>query len=165
MTLVREIAPAGSRLAAGWHRLMLQRLLKPALSPRVAIAAQRRRVELLTRSLLLPRGVRREAAPQGEWLHPEAPPVRAGSVLYLHGGAYCIGSSAIHRNLTMRLARESGLPVFALDYRLAPEHPWPAPLDDALAAFDALPGTGAGQAARSTQGDSSLLYTSDAADE
>lgn len=119
---------------------MLQRLLKPALSPRVAVAAQRRRVELLTRSLLLPRGVRREATPQGEWLHPDAPPVRAGSVLYLHGGAYCIGSAASHRNLTMRLARASGLPVFALDYRLAPEHPWPAPLDDALAAFDAMPG-------------------------
>lgn len=140
MTVIREIAPAGSALLAGWHRLMLQRLLKPALSPRLAIAAQRRRVELLTRSLLLPRGVRRETAPRGEWLHPEAPPVRSGSVLYLHGGAYCIGSPASHRNLTMRLARETGLPVFALDYRLAPEHPWPAPLDDALAAFDAMPG-------------------------
>jgi cation diffusion facilitator CzcD-associated flavoprotein CzcO/acetyl esterase/lipase len=140
MTPIRVIAPAGSRLMAGWQRWGLQRLLKPMFSPTRTVAAQRRRVELLARSQPLPRGVRREPVAHGEWLHPDAPPVRAGSVLYLHGGAYCVGSPASHRSLTMRLARETGLPVLALDYRLAPEHPWPAPVEDALAAFDAMPG-------------------------
>ena len=140
MTPIQEIPPTGSRLMAGLQRWALQRWLKPMLTSSQPLAAQRRRVELLARSQPLPRGVTREATSHGEWLRPDAPPVRAGSVLYLHGGAYCVGSAASHRNLTMRLARETGLPVFALNYRLAPEHPWPAPLEDALAAFDAMPG-------------------------
>ena len=140
MPQIQEIAPAGSRLIAGWHRASLRALLRPVLNPRVSVEAQRRRADLLGRLQPLPRVVRREPTPQGEWLRPEAPPVRAGSVLYLHGGAYCIGSPTSHRNLTVRLARETGLPVFVPHYRLAPEHPWPAPLEDALAAFDAMPG-------------------------
>lgn len=140
MALIQVIAPAGSRLMAGGQRLALRLLLKPVLRASVSLQAQRRRAELLGRTQLLPHGVRREAASNGEWLRPDAPPVRSGSILYLHGGAYCIGSPASHRNLTTRLARETGLPVFALNYRLAPEHPWPAPLEDALAAFDAMPG-------------------------
>jgi cation diffusion facilitator CzcD-associated flavoprotein CzcO/acetyl esterase/lipase len=64
--------------------------------------------------------------------------VKPGVILYLHGGAYCVGSAAGHRALTARLAAASGLPVFSLDYRLAPEHPFPAAIDDAVAAFRAL---------------------------
>jgi acetyl esterase/lipase len=58
-----------------------------------------------------------------------------GAVLYLHGGAYVFCSPRTHRVLTSRLARDSGLPVFVPKYRLAPEHPFPAALDDALAAY------------------------------
>lgn len=136
---LREIAPAGSALMAAVHRRMLQLLLKPAFSPERDIASQRRRVDLLGSLQPLPRGVRREPAARGEWLRPVHGSA-AGSVMYLHGGAYCVGSPASHRALTTRIARATGLPVFVLDYRLAPEHPWPAALDDALAAFDALPG-------------------------
>lgn len=64
------------------------------------------------------------------------PPERAaGAILYLHGGGYVIGSLNTHRSLTARLARESSCAVYSLDYRLAPEHPFPAGLDDAEAAF------------------------------
>jgi len=60
-------------------------------------------------------------------------------VLYFHGGSYVYGSAqTTHADLLARLALESGLPVIGLDYRLAPEHPFPAALDDARAAFDAL---------------------------
>src|SRR5690606_6978309 len=52
--------------------------------------------------------------------------------------AYCVGSPATHRSLTARLAKFTGYPVWALDYRLAPEHPHPAALEDALAAYRAL---------------------------
>jgi epsilon-lactone hydrolase len=60
------------------------------------------------------------------------------AVLYLHGGAYCLGSPATHRNLAGRLAAAVGCPVFTLDYRLGPEHPFPAAVDDGVAAVDGL---------------------------
>src|SRR5690606_10761344 len=60
------------------------------------------------------------------------------AVLYLHGGGYTIGSLTTHRSLAARLAHETGAAVYQLDYRLAPEHPYPAALEDAVAAFDAL---------------------------
>lgn len=59
----------------------------------------------------------------------------AATVLYLHGGGYAVGSPATHRGLAGLLARETGCAVQVLDYRLAPEHPYPAALDDAEAAF------------------------------
>jgi acetyl esterase/lipase len=58
--------------------------------------------------------------------------------LYLHGGAFVGGSPVTHRALTWRLAAGTGMPVHALDYRLAPEHPFPAALTDAVAAYTAL---------------------------
>jgi acetyl esterase/lipase len=68
------------------------------------------------------------------WVAPvgaQAPPV----VLYLHGGAYVCCSVDTHRPILERLARRVPARVLALDYRLAPEHPFPAALDDALAAY------------------------------
>jgi acetyl esterase/lipase len=55
-------------------------------------------------------------------------------VLYLHGGSYVTGSPALYRNFTWRIAVATRARVLALDYRLAPEHPFPAALDDAFAA-------------------------------
>lgn len=60
------------------------------------------------------------------------------AVVYLHGGGYTIGGIASHEALTSRLALAAGCPLFALDYRLAPEHPFPAAVDDAAAACRAL---------------------------
>lgn len=57
------------------------------------------------------------------------------ALLYLHGGGYCIGSITSHRGLAAALSRAAGLRVLLLDYRLAPEHPFPAGLDDAVAAY------------------------------
>ncbi|WP_426570888.1 alpha/beta hydrolase [Aquihabitans sp. McL0605] len=59
-------------------------------------------------------------------------------VLYLHGGGYCSGSLDTHRGLAGSLALACGRTVVALDYRLAPEDPFPAALNDALLAFDQL---------------------------
>jgi monoterpene epsilon-lactone hydrolase len=59
-------------------------------------------------------------------------------VLYLHGGGFIIGSSTTHRGLTGHLAKASGCNVITPDYRLAPEHPFPAALDDAEAVYSAL---------------------------
>lgn len=71
---------------------------------------------------------------QGEW-HRSVRADGTRSVLYLHGGGYVFGSPKTHRGLTFALARCSGFDVFSLDYRLAPEHPCPAALEDALRAY------------------------------
>src|SRR5262245_12364757 len=56
-------------------------------------------------------------------------------VLYLHGGAYISGSPTHYRHFTWRIASATRACVWALEYRLAPEHPFPAALIDALAAY------------------------------
>jgi len=72
-----------------------------------------------------------------EWLQP--PGVRTDAVvLYLHGGGYVIGSPRSHRHLAAAIARAAGARALSLDYRLAPEHPFPAALDDAVAAYQWL---------------------------
>jgi acetyl esterase/lipase len=69
-----------------------------------------------------------------EWL--SAPGARAdAAVLYLHGGGYVIGSPRSHRHLAAAIGRAASSPVLLPDYRLAPECPYPAAVDDAVAAY------------------------------
>ena len=63
-------------------------------------------------------------------------------ILYVHGGGYVMGSAGSHRDMTGRLSQAAGARVLSLNYRLAPEHPFPAPVDDALAAYRWLLGQG-----------------------
>jgi monoterpene epsilon-lactone hydrolase len=73
----------------------------------------------------------------GDWHQPQgAPDNRA--LLYLHGGAWMIGSPAMYRGFVSRLAHRIKTNALVIDYRLAPEHPFPAGLDDCLAAYDYL---------------------------
>ncbi len=89
----------------------------------------------------------------GEWISvPESSPER--TLLYLHGGGYCIGSIDTHRGLVAEIARASGCRALAVDYRLAPEHPFPAALDDALAAWRYLLSQGCEPSRASIVGDS-----------
>ena len=60
------------------------------------------------------------------------------AILYLHGGAFCLGNPRSHRSITSHLALASGLPVWTPDYRLAPEHAHPAAIDDAMACVHAM---------------------------
>ena len=62
----------------------------------------------------------------------------AGTLLYFHGGGYAIGSPASHRHLAAALAAAARVRAYALDYRRAPEHPFPAAVDDALAGYRGL---------------------------
>jgi acetyl esterase/lipase len=76
-----------------------------------------------------------------EWvLAPGADPDRR--LLYLHGGAWTSGGLDSHRPLSARLSAATGAAVLAVDYRLAPEHPFPAGLDDCLAGYGWLRGHG-----------------------
>ncbi len=56
------------------------------------------------------------------------------AVVYFHGGGFCAGSIGSHASLAAEIARQLDLPVISVEYRLAPEHPWPAAPDDAEAA-------------------------------
>lgn len=56
-------------------------------------------------------------------------------ILYFHSGGFCLGYSNVHRDLAARISKVSGIPVYAVDYRLAPENPYPAANDDCLNAY------------------------------
>ncbi len=75
-------------------------------------------------------------------------------VLFLHGGGYVTGSPALYRHFTWRIATATRMRVLAIDYRLAPEHPFPAALDDAVAAYRWLVGGGADPQCLMVMGDS-----------
>ena len=74
--------------------------------------------------------------------------------LYLHGGGYVIGSPATHREFARRLSKETGGGVLTIDYRLAPEDPFPAPVEDAVSAYRWLLDQGHEPGALSIGGDS-----------
>jgi len=128
------------RAGAAFQRAFLRCCFKPFIGPPFGARAQRRVVNLL--APLMP-GVRGLAYRR---LHAGALPIEIvtpaqageGAILYLHGGAFCLASARTHRSITSRLARGAGMPVWVPEYRLAPEHPCPAALDDALACYDAM---------------------------
>jgi acetyl esterase/lipase len=72
-----------------------------------------------------------------EWLRPKDP--AAGKVLlYLHGGAYVLGSCRTHRQMVSHIARAAGINALVPEYRLAPEHPFPAAIEDAVGVYRSL---------------------------
>ena len=75
-------------------------------------------------------------------------------LLVLHGGGFALGSSASHRKMAGHLAKAAGSSAFVADFRLAPEHPYPAQLDDADAVIDALIADGIAAEAITPVGDS-----------
>ena len=119
--------------------LALMRLIAlTALNARVPLARARRLLDAFAGLAPLPDGTAIQPVGLGD--RPADRITVGGSdapraILYLHGGAWVTGSPRSHRSLTAHLARDAAAVVFSLDYRLAPEHPFPAALDDAEAAF------------------------------
>ncbi len=79
---------------------------------------------------------------RGIWCRPRTA-VPGVVILYLHGGAYVLGSAHAYRHLAGQVAARANATAFVADYRLAPEDPFPAALDDALAAYRGLVEAGA----------------------
>ncbi len=110
------------------------------------IDARRAALETTAGAVPAPEGVGVTPATVGgrpaEWLDPPGadPAARTAAVLYLHGGAYTVGSLNTHRALGGRLAIATGVTVVTLDYRLAPEDPFPAAVEDAASALAELVG-------------------------
>jgi epsilon-lactone hydrolase len=74
----------------------------------------------------------------GEWVRTPGVPTRAGAIYFVHGSGFALCSPRTHRRLTSWLSRLTGLPVFAVDYRLAPRHRFPIAADDVRAGWDWL---------------------------
>jgi len=121
------------------------------------IDEQRAAMEAASAGSPAPEGITVEATVLGgrpaEWLVPHGTG-RQLVVLYLHGGGYCSGSVNTHRGLAGRIALAAGGAVAALDYRLAPEHPFPAAIDDVVAAYRHLLGLGVAPERIALAGDS-----------
>lgn len=115
--------------------------IQHAFAPKAGkVDVRRERVELdgLGAMFKLPAGIKADRAVAGgvpaEWLVP--PDLSHGRVvLYLHGGSYICGSPDSHRSLAGNIAIASRARALVIDYRLAPEHPHPAALEDAIAAY------------------------------
>ncbi|WP_121063197.1 alpha/beta hydrolase [Chachezhania antarctica] len=125
-----------------WQARLLNPVLryieKPQLARAVEPAAVRAKFERHASWLFRrPRGVAIREAPLGEgqalWCG-----AGEGTILYVHGGAYIMGSPRTHAYLAARIAQATGATVCVPRYRLAPEHPFPAAPDDIMAAYRAL---------------------------
>ncbi|MGI9238050.1 MAG: alpha/beta hydrolase [Woeseiaceae bacterium] len=105
------------------------------------IVEMRGRLDKISRILKRAFGVSVEATTvndlYAEWLRPKQP--APGKVLlYLHGGAYLVGSCRTHRQMVSHIARAAGLNALVPEYRLAPENPFPAAINDAVGVYRSL---------------------------
>jgi epsilon-lactone hydrolase len=116
-------------------RKMLQ--VQPQSWAKGSIGEQRLRQEKSTRFFRIPKGVHCQPVDingiAAEWIM--GPASKDNVILYLHGGAYALGSVNIHREYLSRLALATQQKVLAINYRLAPEHPFPAALEDSSMAY------------------------------
>ncbi len=121
------------------------------------LAGRRRNMDANAKTFPLDPAITVEAVSAGgvpaEWtVSPGADVGRV--VLYVHGGGYVFGSILSHRHLVAEIGRQAGVRTLALDYRLAPEHPFPAPIEDSLAAYRFLLDSGIPAARIALAGDS-----------
>jgi len=125
------------------HRHLFQgRLHREVFTRESSIAAFRARYEQsAVRLSRLPPDVQIRQAMVGgtpaEWLRPSGAP-EDKAILYVHGGGYVSGSCADHRGFVASFAKRLGYAALTYDYRLAPEHPYPAAVEDSLAVYRSL---------------------------
>lgn len=137
-------------------RQTMNRMVRPLLHPAVPVSLQRTVIAQAYRSSIPPKGCKFDKVTVGgiKAIRTRHGAGDAGVVLYLHGGGYIIGSPSTHRGITGHLAKASGHTIIAPDYRLAPEHPFPAALDDAESAYEGLLKEGHAPASIAIAGDS-----------
>lgn len=128
-----------TRMVNGFLRLAVKRrLATETLDADQAVAARARLAKLAARNRL-PEEVAIEPVAAGgvpaEWVSAPGLRVPGKTLLYLHGGGYTVGNPELYRIFTWRLAEAACCRVLAIDYRLAPEHPYPAAVDDAVASY------------------------------
>jgi epsilon-lactone hydrolase len=132
------------RVPSAVLRLGARQIGRRCLDPALTWPVQRIRLDQLTKTSLLPRGTTiTELAVAGlraEVISAAAEPEARLTVVHFHGGGYCIGSALMSRSWAAHLSARTGCRVILPEYRLAPEHPHPAALDDARAIWAELSG-------------------------
>lgn len=122
----------------GQVRQLLGGLVVPPGAPKPPIEQQRAEYDGFGASIPLPEGCEAEVITAGgvpaQRLTPRGAD-KGKALLYLHGGGYVIGSAISHAHMVARLAEAAGVVAINLDYRLAPEHLFPAAVEDAVAAY------------------------------
>jgi acetyl esterase/lipase len=125
-------------MASPEHQAIVEMLRNQPVLDSATVADMRAGMEDMAGGAPLPEGTTIEVVDAGgvpaEWVSVAGAPGDA-VLLYLHGGGYCIGSINTHRGMAARLAEACRARALNLDYRLAPEHPHPAAVDDAVAAY------------------------------
>ena len=120
----------------------LTAMLLAGRKPTQTIAEMARDMEEFSATLPMPEGIheepRRLGGVDGLWFTPDGSAAEQGCILYLHGGGYGIGSARSHRALTALIAKVCGMPVWSIEYTLSVAQPYPAAIEDALAAYAAL---------------------------
>lgn len=137
-------------------RQTMRWIVSPFLNPVIPVKIQRELISTAYLTSVPPKGcqfqtIEAEGLSLTRVSYSEEP---RGIVLYLHGGGYICGSPKTHRGLTGHLSKSSNTMLIVPDYRLAPEHPFPAALDDAENLYRALLDEGHPPSAISFAGDS-----------
>lgn len=136
MTIVTVAASDAGRSGIAAVRAMLAERAQSADTP---LSERRQRMEEFAAAAPAVMSVEiEEGVLDGRRVLRAVPPQPIGDTLFLHGGAYVLGSATTHIKLAARYAAVSNLTFTVLDYRLAPEHRYPAALDDVLAAWSVL---------------------------
>lgn len=120
--------------------LFLRRIERPALSKLQGPAEIRQRLERQARLIFRPK---RGAVVGKGMFDSQVSALQIGDgnngyLLYFHGGAYVFGSARTHARMVGRMSKLTGITSFSVNYRLAPEHPFPAAIDDAVTAYKTL---------------------------
>ena len=143
--IIRQYLPpkgAKERLLGALLRGALVTTLKPFLGPPWNVGTQRAALHI--GSVLMPQDGRarvakdRIGALEIERVTSKAVAQPRHAILYMHGGAFCVGSPRTHRSITTRLAALTGALVLVPHYRRTPEHQFPAQIDDGVAAYKQL---------------------------
>ncbi len=141
------------------QRLALDAVLRTASQPSGPVPVERMRKDFAAfmGSFPIPADVRRtptEVAGRPALLVEPAGEAEPGTILYFHGGSFSLGSPETAMVLTAGLVKRTGVRAISLDYRLAPEYPFPAAIDDCVAAFRSLLDSGIDPASIVFAGDS-----------
>ncbi len=120
-------------------RFVIRKFVAPNLmDPALPISEQRKKLSNMQKLSVMPLGVTTQkltvAGLKGLWITPKNCD-QDRVILYLHGGGYNIGSIESHKEMAARLAKSAKAKILLIDYRLAPEHPYPAALNDAKRAY------------------------------
>ena len=120
-------------------RLFKKKQRTPLFDPTIPLSIQR--ASLDTSGSRVPLAADQRIEPvlagnvSGEWIKSRSNTGKEAVVLYVHGGAFVTGSCLSSRCMSVNLAKATKLPVLSINYRLAPEHPFPAALEDVIAAY------------------------------